>query len=518
MKKLLLYLVGLPACISRAPLPSPSISTVTPANVVSNRLVELTIGGTNFFSALDGPPDNIPNKFLDRWQVHVGGLALTSIALLDLQSLKATLPSTLAPGTHDLTITTPDGAQATKTRALRVLPVGDDCAPFPLPLTQRTDVGPSDAASIEALIAEAADFDTLVFSPGIYNVPNGGWRIERDNIALLADKSGGLVQLVATDSRSDIVTIAASNVMLSGFTFSGGREAIRVLGAADRSIANTVLHDLQIRDTKNSMIRIGRSSEGTFADSGIISCSTFELTDSWRTSLGAECGISGIAAGRTRDWLVIGNTFRGFWCAADPDVAVRFRRGCRDIRIEGNLFFNNTQAISFGVLETNPAIGGARLYEDSPCAPHFVDHTGGHICGNFIFSANAVQPQIDAGIALWNACQTVVAHNALVSLATPTSSIEWRWLVPENAVVIENNLVSHDLRERTSQPPGILVGNLSDIGDMTTYLKDSANGDLHLNATSPAIAQAVSPSFNACPYDFDGDLFSEPADVGADQR
>lgn len=78
-----------------------------------------------------------------------------------------------------------------------------------------------------------------------------------------------------------------------------------------------------------------------------------------------------------------------------------------------------------------------------------------------------------------------------------------------------NNLVSHNLRERT---PGVaeLHGNLEGIG-AGEFINASA-GNFHLAVGAEAIAAGVPLEPGVCDEDIDGDPRANPPDVGADER
>jgi hypothetical protein len=105
----------------------------------------------------------------------------------------------------------------------------------------------------------------------------------------------------------------------------------------------------------------------------------------------------------------------------------------------------------------------------------------------------------------------MVAHNTVWSTQAPFSSIEWRF--DATSVRIENNVSSHNHRERT---PGIatLVGNL-DNGDPAWFV-DADGGDLHLSGADPVDGAVSTP---ATPdHDLEGTIRDATPDVGAYER
>lgn len=118
---------------------------------------------------------------------------------------------------------------------------------------------------------------------------------------------------------------------------------------------------------------------------------------------------------------------------------------------------------------------------------------------------------MDIGIALEAACDATVVHNTVVSSQPPYSSIEWRW--PETDVVLVNNLVSHDLRERDGAVASV-SGNLVDAD--VTMLVDLAGHDAHLAAGAAAIGAAIPAASRSPPPTSTVTL--APPDVGAGQH
>ena len=120
----------------------------------------------------------------------------------------------------------------------------------------------------------------------------------------------------------------------------------------------------------------------------------------------------------------------------------------------------------------------------------------------------------ESGIHLWGCCKGTVVHNTVVGLKKPYSSIEWRREGAQDIQVL-NNLVSHNLRERTGAS-ALTLGNLEDADE--ALFTDVEAGDLHLAPTVlGAIDAGESIQVGLADTDFEGDPRLGFRDIGADE-
>jgi hypothetical protein len=191
-------------------------------------------------------------------------------------------------------------------------------------------------------------------------------------------------------------------------------------------------------------------------------------------------------------------------------------RGCRDTTVERNQLNNNARGIGFG-LETS---GSGRTYPDNPCpsAVGYVDDFGGTIRNNFVFANDsdlfASSYGFDAGIALWNSCNSRVLHNTVYTnnFDRTFSAIEWRF--DNTQVDLVNNLANDTLRDRGGN--ATLTNNINNA--QNTWFVNTTTGDLHLVETATAaIDQVTAPA--GVTDDFDGNSrpIGSAADIGADE-
>jgi hypothetical protein len=157
-----------------------------------------------------------------------------------------------------------------------------------------------------------------------------------------------------------------------------------------------------------------------------------------------------------------------------------------------------------------------RPYDGERCDGGFYDHYGGEIINNVIAVSGtgiaASEVGLDAGIGLWQVCDTTVAHNTVVSAIGSFSSIEYRFERTQATVV--NNLVSDEIRVR--QDAGVPVAGNMQMVDLSNFV-DPLGGDVHLVPGSAAIDAGVALGADAVLHDIDGDPRDDRPDVGADE-
>jgi hypothetical protein len=403
-------------------------------------------------------------------------------------------------------------------------PPPSGCTPLPDPTGTIVDVNPGD--DLAAAIANAPQGATVRIADGTYDVgPDGLWvgandvtirSASNDRESVILDggymqASGGIINV----SGKSGVTIAHLSVRHARY------HTIHVTGGPDGPSPGAHLYDLHLSDPGEQAVKIN-SNYDFDQDDGIVECSLIELTDEGRAqvmtykSSGIYCYTGGIDAHRALGWTIRDNVIRGFWCSNEylSEHGVHFWRGGRDTVVERNLLVDNARGIGFGL--GMPTEG--RTYDDAPCnGIPLAGHYGGTIRNNIVIATRpelfASPSGMDVGIALEAACDATIVHNTVVSSSPPFSSIEWRWM--ETTVALVNNLVSHNLRERdgaTAMP----LGNIENAD--VAMLVDFAGGDAHLAPGAAAIDAGDPSGVDLAPTDWDGDMRTDPPDVGADER
>lgn len=424
------------------------------------------------------------------------GFTLSSPWLMALPSLAAAAPS---PPAHQ---------------------AASACPPLPPPPGNIVNV--STESELWTAVNTAQAGDTILLTDGTYNLGQNGHYLWLDTPDVtLGSASGNRAAVILDDnySRTEIVTIAASNVTIADLTLKrAGTHPIHVTTGSGDTL-NTLIYNVHLIDPAQQAIKINPNPGGYYPDNGVIACSHLELTDAGRSQVDNDpipCYTGGVDAHQARGWTIRDNVIEGFWCPAGlSEHGIHLWRGCRDTTVERNVLNNNARGIGFGLVTS----GSGRTYPDNPCpgASGYVDDFGGVIRNNFVFANSAAlfasDADFDSGIAIWNSCNTRVLHNTVASTQTPAaSSIEWRF--DNTDVTLLNNLVTYRLWDRGGTSS--LAGNLE--YQPLSLFADGANGDLHLASTATdAIEQVTAPVDVSDDIDGDSRPIGPGSDIGADE-
>jgi hypothetical protein len=394
-----------------------------------------------------------------------------------------------------------------------------------LPPPSGTTVTADSEQAIWNAVNTATAGTTILIADGTYNLGANGYYLWIDTPNVTLRSASGLRGSVVLDdnySRSEIITIAASNVTIADVTLKrAGTHPIHVVSTTGGDTLNTLIYNVHIIDPGQQAIKINPHANPVhFTDDGVVACSIIELTDAGRAKvweINGSCYTGGVDGHQSRGWVVRDNIIEEFWCPRGlSEHGVHFWTGSRDTIVERNWLINNARGIGFGLRES----GNGREYGDRPCpdADGHVGHFGGIIRNNFIFAGRdelfASQYGADGGIALAQACGVQVLHNTAAFAHSPFAAIEYRF---SNTVAdLINNLVTHNLMDRGGT--AVLDGNLSN--QPLSLFVNGPEGDLHLKSSADvAIDQAAAIAAGRCDDDFDNQ--TRPAaisrDIGADE-
>jgi len=395
------------------------------------------------------------------------------------------------------------------------------CPPLPPPSGPTVEVFPAQAHQLRAIVAAAPSGTTVLLHDGLYAMDQG------DAVSRLVFATPGValrslsgdrdaVVLDGAYQTNELVSIQASDVTIADLTLRRAYDhPVHVSGVA-AAVTGVVLHNLRIVDPGEQAVKVNPASAVGFVDFGTLACSEIELTAAGRPFVRNGCYTGGIDAHAAWGWTVRRNRFAGFWCPTGlSEHAVHFWRGSRDTLVEENVIVDCVRGIGFGLGES----GDGRLYPDDPYpGVGYLGHVDGTIRNNFVGAADpalfASEYGFDAGIALEQARGAAVVHNTVASTAAPFSSIEWRFA--NTLVLLANNLVTHNLRERDGDPQATLAGNLDWVP--AAWFVDVAAGDLHLAANDlPPVNAGVPLAPGLADRDIDGDLRDDAPDAGADE-
>jgi len=412
------------------------------------------------------------------------------------------------------------------TRVLRVesRAPGDEGLCPPLGPPTGTIVTVTTVNELQNAVNQAVSGQTIVIEDGVYALDGVYLRFDVSNVTLRSlSGDRDAVVLDGNYITTEIIQIVASGVTIADLTL---REAydhpIHVMSTDSGDTLETMIYNVHIIDPGEQAIKINPyTGENAlfFPDNGVIACCHIELTDAGRSHIRNNCYTGGVDAHQARNWIVRDNLIEGFWCPEGlSEHGIHFWRSCRAPLVERNELHNNARGIGFGLATSGT---GIRTYPDNPCpaaSGGYVDHYGGIIRNNMVFASESElfssEYGFDCGICLWNACDIQVLHNTVASTQAPFSSIEWRFEYTD--VLLGNNLVSHNLRDRGGTD--ILTGNIEDAP--STLFVDFSVGDLHLREdAAPAIDTGAFLASGLCDDDFDGETrpSGSAADVGADE-
>lgn len=388
------------------------------------------------------------------------------------------------------------------------LSLPEDCSAATWPTTAST-VKVSPSMSLAGAIQAAGPDTTLLLDPGTHPLPQGAL-LGTERVILRGTGGDRSKVIIDGQGATTALTISASHVIVADLTIAGAeRHAVEVDPAAP-TIRGVVLFNLAMKDTRGDFI--GTATTSGYADDGVVGCLEMVLTDAHRATLGSSCETVGIDLQAARGWRIYGNRIEGTWC---PDVqvgAIQVRAGSRDTVIERNRILDAWAGIRVGIM--SDALGSGRTYSDGGCngpTTGQVDNYGGIIRNNFVAIRAGVKH--DSGIMVWNSCDTEVVHNTVFSAVEPFSSIEWRY--PNTNATVQNNLVSHTLRERNGAS-ALEQANIT--GATDGWFKDVGAGDLHLSsAAAAALDKGASLAAGVCTEDIDLQPRGTPPDVGADE-
>ncbi|MGB0590184.1 MAG: hypothetical protein ACPGU1_10935 [Myxococcota bacterium] len=399
----------------------------------------------------------------------------------------------------------------------------DPAAPCPA-LVEATgtivEVSPSDLDDLRLQLASAAEGTTFLFTDGVYDLDGEALWVPTKGTTLRS-KSGNrdAVILDGGGETAIAVQVAASDVKIAELTLSNlSDHGVRVQPEPGQaSLTNVSLYGVKIVDALNRAVSVDGYNQA-YVDAGEVACSHITLTDEGREAVADGCDIGGIDLRQAAYWTLRDNQIDNLWCdkgTAAP--AILAWRSSAYTLIERNRIDDCSRGIGLG--EAQSPLAGERSYLDQDCdiSPH-VDHYRGVVRNNMLFVGGEAfveaNPDYESGIHLWSCCYGAVVHNTVVGFKAPYSSIEWRREGTIGGQVL-NNLVSHNLRERTGAE-AFTLGNLEQAEE--TLFVDQEAGDLHLLAdVLGAINAGEDIQVGLADHDFEGDPRLGARDIGADE-
>jgi hypothetical protein len=407
---------------------------------------------------------------------------------------------------------------------------GDDgstdprCEPLPPPTGRIVEVTVDRADELPGIVRSAEAGTTILLGDGTYRFSQqdeSERRLRITNQRVSLRSASGNRDRVVIDGEyatEEILTISASNVTVAELTITRAvHHPIHVTGGATGDITGTHLYKLRLVDGGEQFVKINTSGQtpNTYADDGLIECSSFEMTPEGREHVVPEpggCYTGGIDGHQARGWEIRNNVFRGIHCenGSLAEHAIHFWTSSRDTLVEQNRIIDCARGIGFGLGDGGGKVPD-RAYEDDPDpGVGYIGHYGGVIRNNMIVNTSGFE-YFDTGIELEQARGTRVLHNTVMHSANAFASISYRF--DNTEVTLANNLV-RSLRERD----GAVATTQTNLETTDLNLfEDVELDDYHLKQSGiGAIDQGT--ELDDAGDDIDGEAHDQgPPDIGADE-
>lgn len=225
-----------------------------------------------------------------------------------------------------------------------------------------------------------------------------------------------------------LIDVSGSNISLSGITLEqSANHLIQV--RAEKNADNFSLSHCVLRDAYEQLLKVSSSaSSQAFADNGSIKNCLFEYS----AGIGPQYYIGGIDAHSSRNWTVVGNTFKNI---ASPsghvaEHAIHFWRKSSNITVLNNTIENCDRGIGFGLGDdvNNQVVGGL-------------------IANNKISNTDPTHQFADAGIILEGSPNIEISNNKVFIQGHYPNAIEYRFAATKN-VLIKDNLTNKSIVSR----------------------------------------------------------------------
>lgn len=230
-------------------------------------------------------------------------------------------------------------------------------------------------------------------------------------------------------SAEILIDVSGSHISLSGFTLQqSANHLIQV--RAEKNADNFSLSNCVLRDSYEQLLKVSSSpSSKTFADNGSIKNCVFEYT----AGVGPQYYIGGIDAHSSRNWTIVGNTFKNIASPSQhvAEHAIHFWRKSANITVLNNTIENCDRGIGFGLGDDikNQTVGGL-------------------IANNSISNTNPSHQFTDVGIILEASPNIDIINNKIIIDGTYPNAIEYRFAATKNVAIKDNvtnkSIVSRD--------------------------------------------------------------------------
>lgn len=225
-----------------------------------------------------------------------------------------------------------------------------------------------------------------------------------------------------------LIDVSGSNISLSGITLEqSANHLIQV--RAEKNADSFSLSDCILRDSYEQLLKVSSSpSDDLYSDNGSIKNCLFEYT----AGIGPQYYIGGIDAHRSRNWTIVGNTFKNIASPSQhvAEHAIHFWRQSANITVLNNTIEDCDRGIGFGLGDdvNNQTVGGL-------------------ITNNSISNSNPLHQFTDAGIILEASPNIEISNNKVFIEGNYPNAIEYRFAATKN-VLIKGNVTNKPIVSR----------------------------------------------------------------------
>jgi hypothetical protein len=321
-------------------------------------------------------------------------------------------------------------------------------------------------AELERAVATAASSTTILLQDGTYRLSRQ-LDFARPKVVLRGlngDRTSVLLRGEGMQERTVgvAVSISASEVVIADVTIGNvGFHGVQVRG--EHGVSGTVLHNIQVMDTGQQLVKGSISDNGKHSQGALVACSAFGYTDAAPSDY-----TNGVDVLGGRSWTVRDNRFhnvrgpaaQGYKCGP----AILFWRDCRDTVVTRNILVDCHRGIALGL--TPDAMRASK-------SETYYDHQRGLVCNNVVCNLRAWG---DEGIEINAAKDARVEHNTVL---VEGRSVSWSISVRFSGAnaLVRNNLTSKPIVRRDG---GQLIAEGNVIGANRHWFAGAEVGNLRL--------------------------------------
>jgi hypothetical protein len=404
----------------------------------------------------------------------------------------------------------------------RAFIAGHDCTGPTIAPTGTRIVNVSTISQLNSAVGNLQNGDTIVLANGTYSLTNS-LVIHRSNVTIMGNGpgcGGAILQGGGQDNTSGPAEFGvwtdATSTTIAQLTIRDTWENEFICNAGCQS---PHVYNVKFINSGSQFVKINGSNSAQIAGA-IIEYSRFEYTGGGPNNHGAGAGYgyyNGISAHGTAGLIVRDNTFINLHvadtCLSEPYVStgnpncwnssVLVWNGSTDPIVERNLFINNDQGISAGLIQRSGFLDCQRAIVRN----NVLYNAPGFWTATRVASANS-----DGFIRTFECPNSKVYNNTVVTGGTYGRCVVNRFGT-STGVLISNNLCDVGISTNDLGASATVSNNVTNA--TTSFFANQTNADFHLiAAASTAIGTGANLS-SVVPTDFDRVARTAPFDLGA---